>query len=142
MDSGALILSRKRLNAADRILNELYPAFLDGRLLLSAARGILAAYSHAIKELSANGMKGAIGYALDEKAKESLEELREIMAMHRKSPVEFERKGRFVICDSNYSMRILSHDMLKEHALNAKSFIGRAVTLLEKGQLRENERSL
>ncbi|MFW6450130.1 MAG: hypothetical protein ACOCZ6_03680 [Nanoarchaeota archaeon] len=51
-----------------------------------------------------------------------IEELREILNQHKKSPVEFKRKDKFVICSEDYKMRVISAEKIKNYINKAKLF--------------------
>ncbi|MCK5025546.1 MAG: hypothetical protein KAS15_03075, partial [Nanoarchaeota archaeon] len=46
-----------------------------------------------------------------------------IIIAHKKSPVEFARKGKFVICATNYSMQEITPDKLRRYINQTKRFI-------------------
>ena len=59
-------------------------------------------------------------------------ELEEISAQHKKSPMEFVRNGKFVICSNGYSnMKTLDIDTVKSYVLKAKVFILRLNNILK-----------
>jgi hypothetical protein len=52
-----------------------------------------------------------------------IREVKDIIAEHRKSPVEFVRNDRFVICSSDYRMKIISVEQIKKYITQTKAFI-------------------
>ena len=52
-----------------------------------------------------------------------LKEIKDIIVQHRRSPVEFVRKDRFVICSDNYRIKTISIDQIKDYIAKAKNFI-------------------
>ena len=52
-----------------------------------------------------------------------IQDIKDIIIQHKKSPVEFTRKDSFVICSDNYNMEIISIDKIKGYLSKAKLFI-------------------
>ena len=49
-------------------------------------------------------------------------ELKDILIKHKKSPVEFSRKDKFVICDSEYRMKTINVSDIKGFVEDARDF--------------------
>ncbi|MBT3395478.1 hypothetical protein HOA59_02715 [archaeon] len=61
-----------------------------------------------------------------------MRELSEIVMQHKKSPMEFVRDGKYVICSNGYSnMKTLDVDEVKSYVLKAKVFILRLNNILK-----------
>lgn len=52
-----------------------------------------------------------------------IQEVSNILAQHRKSPVEFRKDDKFVICSEDYRLKIISIDHIKKFIEKAKLFI-------------------
>ncbi len=52
-----------------------------------------------------------------------MQDIKDIIIQHKKSPVEFTRKDSFVICSDDYQMKTISLDKMKNYILHSKSFI-------------------
>jgi hypothetical protein len=72
----------------------------------------------------------------------TIKEIKDIILQHKKSPVEFARPDRFIICYDDYQMKSVSVDSLKKMVSNAKVFIEKVnkITSREGIFQRQNER--
>ena len=52
-----------------------------------------------------------------------IRDIKDIIVEHRKSPMEFVRKDRFVICTDNYRMKTIDAGQIKNYISDAKIFI-------------------
>jgi hypothetical protein len=52
-----------------------------------------------------------------------IQDIRNILAEHKKSPVEFRRNDKFVICSDTYRLKVISIDNIKGYIEKAKGFI-------------------
>jgi hypothetical protein len=59
-------------------------------------------------------------------------DLHKIMNNHKKSPMEFIRKDKFVICSGNYRMKTLTLLDAKKYITNAKAFILKVNNILRR----------
>ncbi len=137
--------ARKRLTAADHILTQTYPLLRDPKLLLAVLQhlhealesGMLALLGHEAgakriptvpedraARLSLFRQHVVPRYGVPNDFLRLMGEVRETLEEHRKSPVEFVRKGEFVICDEGYRVRTLTVEQLKRHLVRAKAFLG------------------
>ncbi len=64
-----------------------------------------------------------IRYDFDKNLPKFIFNIDQIVKNRKAAPVEFSRKGGFVICDDNYRIRILEQDELKGYISKAKVFI-------------------
>ena len=67
--------------------------------------------------------KCASKYNFNREQIELVQDIKDIILEHKKSPVEFTRKDSFVICSNNYNMRTISLDKMKNYLAKAKLFI-------------------
>ena len=61
-----------------------------------------------------------------------IQDLDIILKQHKKSPVEFSRKGKFVICSEDYRIKVLSLDKIKGFVKKAKLFIQETQNMIGK----------
>ena len=134
----------KKLKTADHILTQSYPLVKDTKLLLAVmdnlflgltnAMASLLYYERALKNIPPfhdnfaskfNMFRSRLvdKYRIKKGHVDLLEEVRDIIVEHRKSPVEFTRKDSFVICSDNYDMRTISVDKINKYISGAKSFL-------------------
>src|SRR3989338_1938 len=138
-------ISRKKIHIADHILTQTYPMLQDPRLLLAVVENIFLALTNSIGSLlyyerlfkqippfhdnfsSKFNMFRArcvAKYNFKKEHVQLVQDIRDIIANHKKSPVEFSRKDSFVICSGGYnSMRAISSVQIRDYILKAKLFI-------------------
>lgn len=142
----------KKLKTADHILTQTYPRVKDTRLLLAVVDNIFLSLTNAMssllyyERLSKNvppfhdnfaskfnifSTKIAQKYKIKEEYLEFLQEVKDIIIEHKKSPVEFSRKDSFVICSDNYDMKTVSEDKLKTYLSKTKSFVNAMSKLIK-----------
>ncbi|MEM0231109.1 MAG: hypothetical protein QXW00_03095 [Candidatus Woesearchaeota archaeon] len=136
--------ARSYLAAAENILNFIYPQNKNARLFLPALENTFLAMYTALNSLLRKELKKFKMHPpkndsfLDRLPafKESLKrnglsfsyatvalEMFNIIEEHKKSPVEFVRDGKFIICDDKFKTRMLSYEQLKGYVLKTKIFI-------------------
>jgi len=142
--------SKKKLNIADHILTMTYPVVKDPKLLLVVLENIFLSLTNAI---------GAILYherlfkripsfqdnfdskfeVLKEIAEKNnlnhldmIKDIKEIILQHKKSPMEFTKSDRLIICSDTYKIKQISYENLKKYIFNAKSFIIQATNIVKK----------
>lgn len=148
--------ARKNIKVADHMAYITYNIVKDPKLLLAimeniylsllnALRSILY-YERTFKNIPAFSdnfeaqlllfrNKVAPKHNISPEYADLLTELRDMLIKHKKSPVEFVRKDRFVICGENYKMKTVSIDEMKRYVAKAKEFIRKAERVTS-----ENER--
>lgn len=135
--------AKKKVHLADHILTQTYPLVKDTKLLLVVIENIFLALTNAIGSLlyyerlfkrippfqdtfsSKFNMfraKCVDRYKIDKELVLFIQGVKDIILEHKKSPVEFVRKDRFVICSDNYSMKTLSVEQIKEYLSKTKLF--------------------
>lgn len=136
--------ARQTLFKADHMLTMTYPMLQEPKILVSVANNTLRAIEDAItaileyektfKQIPSYTdtfeqkfiiFKNQIipRYGLDKDYAKITQDLREITAAHNKSPMEFARKDKFVICSDTYEIRTLTKEDLKRIINKAKVFI-------------------
>ncbi|MBR9677569.1 hypothetical protein GOV04_05500 [Candidatus Woesearchaeota archaeon] len=144
--------AQRYLYLADHMLTQTYPLVRDNKLLLPVLKNIflgmqsamdsVLTYERLYKRIPAypDNFESKIRLFrekivtrknLDVEMVKLMRELHEIIQMHKKSPVEFQRKDAFVICSSDYRMKTFTANDLKKYLLKAKLFIKQLITLLE-----------
>lgn len=121
--------AKKYIRTADHILTMTYPLVNDPKLLLAVIDDIFLSLTNAMSillyleryqklippfhdnfESKFNMFKMNIidKYKLDRSYLMLIQEIKEILNSHKKSPVEFSRKDAFIICSNNYQMQTIS----------------------------------
>lgn len=136
-------VAKKKLQLADHILTMTYPIVNDSKLLLAVVENLFLALTNAIGSVlyyerlfkrippfqDNFSSKFNLFREYAEKKKlnggylRMIQNLKDIILKHKKSPVEFARKEQFVICNGNYRTRIISVNELKDYIAKAKSFL-------------------
>ena len=62
-------------------------------------------------------------FSFDKSEVADMRDIKELLVQHKKSPMEFIRKDRFVICSDNYRMKTLSLADIQSYISKAKIFI-------------------
>lgn len=65
-----------------------------------------------------------------------IEDLKNILDHREKSPMEFIRKDKFVICNDDFKMRTLNYEKVKDFVNNARPFIAKVNKVLRKDDKR------
>jgi hypothetical protein len=147
--------ANKKLQLADHMLTMTYPIVKDPKLLLSVIENLFLAFSYAMSSLLyyerlfkripsfSDNFKSKFEmfkdkcsdrYNLDEEYLKIMQEIKEIIIAHKKSPMEFQRNDNFVICNGDYRMRTISSDMIKIYVQKAKLFIKSVSTIVSRDE--------
>ena len=147
--------ARKRLQVADHMLTMTYPMVKDPKLLLAVMENIFLALTNSIGALlhyermykrvppfqdtfvskfSVFKQKCAQSYRIDPDYVSMVQEIKEIILQHKKSPVEFTRNDAFVICSEDYKMKTISLDKMKIYILKSKTFIKQIDDIITKNR--------
>ena len=79
-------------------------------------------------------LKSARRYKLESQYITTIAEVKETLDEHKKSPVEFVKNDRFVICNEGYRMKTLSINEIKKYLGIAKLFIQEANLITSKNE--------
>jgi hypothetical protein len=145
----------KKLKVADHMLTITYQLVQDPKLLLAVLENIYGAmekamssvlyYERLFKRIPAfpenfeeklRIFKTRIQpkYKINDDYIRILQDLREVIVEHKRSPVEFARKDRFVICSDNYKMKTISIPEIKKYVAGAKLFIQNTSFIVSKNE--------
>lgn len=132
------------IKKADYMLTMTYPMLQESKILVSVAKNLYSAMEDALTailehEKTFKNIPGysdnfdskfiifrdkiAPRYSVPSEHARFISDLREIMSAHSKSPMEFSRKDKFVICSDSYEIRTLTQNDLKKMLNKAKVFI-------------------
>ena len=145
----------KKLKVADHMLTITYQLVQDPKLLLAVLENIYRAMEKAMssvlyyerlfkrvpvfsenfeEKLRIFKTRVQPKYKINDDYIKILQELREIIIEHKRSPVEFARKDRFVICSDNYKMKTISIPEIKKYVASAKLFIQNTTFIVSKNE--------
>ena len=147
--------ANKKLHLADHMLTMTYPIVKDPKLLLCVIENLFLAlaygmssllyYERIFKRIPPFTDNFAIKfelfkdkcldkYNLDDEIIKIMQDIREIIVAHKKSPMEFPRKETLVICNGDYRMKTISVNMIKDYVEKAKLFIKNISTIVSKDE--------
>jgi len=147
--------AKKNIQIADHMLSITYPLVKDTKLLLAIIENVFLAYTHSMSsvlyydrlfkriphfqdnfESKFNIFKeiSASKYGVDADHLKHIQEIKEIIVEHKKSPIEFVRKDRFVICSDNYRMKSIGVEEIKNYITKAKLFIQEMDNITKKNE--------
>lgn len=136
--------AKNKLKVADHMFVMTYPLVKDPKLLLAVVENIFQAFEKGMSSLlyyerlfkriplfqetfesKFNMFRDKLvpKFKIDEEHIKVMRNLKEILLEHKKSPIEFSRKDRFVICSENYRMKTISKDDIKKYIFKAKLFV-------------------
>tara|TARA_Y100000310_G_C20505640_1_gene726278 strand:+ start:357 stop:863 length:507 start_codon:yes stop_codon:yes gene_type:complete len=136
--------AKKKLIIADHMLFVTYPLVNDTKLLLAIMENVFLAMSYAMssvlyyeklfKKVSAfhDSFESRFSlfkekcvnkYGFDIEHINIIKEIKDIIVEHKKSPMEFVRRDRFVICSNNYRVKTIDLNQIKKYLAEAKVFI-------------------
>ena len=147
-----LDLSKERLLCARHILEVTYPKLRSPRLFLSCLEHLFLSMDYAMNSVladdklkakagehpqtfsgrySAFRLRLASSLGFERRGIEALLAMRNTLILHKKSPMEFERNDRFIICTNDYEMTHLSLEGMGSYIEIASSFLESARDVLE-----------
>ena len=65
-----------------------------------------------------------------------MNEIKDIIIQHKKSPVEFSRKDMFVIASNSYKLKTVSVDQIKKYIAQSKQFLEEMENVPQESMLR------
>ncbi len=134
----------RNLHIADHILTQTYPMLNDPKLLLAVLENLFLSMNHALtcllhyeeyhgripkfqdefdSKLNMLKLKVAKQNNITPEVVNFLQELKAKVSAHKKSPLEFARKDRFVICSDTYQTQVISAPQLKKDLQRTKLFL-------------------
>ena len=143
------------LKKADHMLIVTYPLIGDTRILLNVADNTFLALTKSMSAILHHDRlfkyipafndnfegkfmmfknKCMRRYNIDLEYVKLIQEIKEIIVLHKNSPVEFKRKDRFVICTDNYRMVAITVNMLKDYIKKTKEFISMMQLITRKNE--------
>jgi len=136
--------AKKTIGVADHMMNVTYKVVNDPKLLLAImdrihssltyALGSILHYERMYKRIPpfqdnfesmflAFKSRVTRRYDINIEYITLIQEVDEILKQHKKSPVEFRRQDKFVICSETYRMKVISIENIKKYIETAKRFI-------------------
>jgi hypothetical protein len=145
--------AKKNLLVADHMAFVTYKVVQEPRLLLSMLENLFLAFTHAMSSLLyyermykrvplfADNFDSKFRvykdrlekrHKLDPRYAAAIKETKDLLVAHKKSPVEFSRAGRLVICSDDYRLKSVNIDHIKGYLAKAKLFIEEIGALVDR----------
>lgn len=153
-------IAKKKIQIADHMLTMTYPMVKDPKLLLAVMENVFLALTNSIGSLlhyerlykrvppfqdtfvskfSIFKQKCVQRFNIDPELVFMVQEIKEIIMQHKKSPVEFTRNDSFVICSEDYKMKTISLEKMKNYILKSKLFVQNINNIIDKNQQEFNK---
>ena len=147
--------AKRNIQIADHMLGVTFPLVKDPKLLLAILDNLFLAYSNAISAIIYHDRlfkkvppfqdnfeskfnifkeRSIITHKLDKSYLQEIQDLKDILSEHKKSPLEFSRKDRFFICSDNYHMKSVGINEITKYLSKAKIFIEEVDNILKKNE--------
>jgi len=145
--------ANRHLHTADHLTYVTYPLLKDVKLIFAVIENLHTAYVSAMdafltyerlykrimtvpddykSRLDIFKTKIVKRYNIDREHILIMEDLAQIIAYRRKSPVEFVKDDKLVICSDTYRMKNVTYDNVKEYLNKSKPFFSRMNRVLER----------
>jgi hypothetical protein len=148
-------LAIKKLKIADHILTVTFPLVKDTRLLLGVIENLFLSLTYSMSsilyyerlfkrippfhdnfESKFNMFKERCfkKYNLNPEFISLIKEIKELIILHKKSPVEFTRKDSFVICNGYYRIKTIKIDLIKRYKEKTNLFLEETKKITSKNE--------
>ena len=148
-------IAKKKITIADHMLSVTYPLLNETKILVSVMENVFLAYTNAMGSLLYyEGMFKRIPpfednfeskfnmlkqrcvdkHNMDKKYLLDMQDMKNLLLEHKKSPVEFVRKDRFVICSDKFNMKSISVSDMQRYIKRAKLFIQDTASITSKNE--------
>jgi len=133
----------KNYRMADHMLSVTYPLLQDTKLLLCVTENLFLTLTQAMSSILHHERLFKLvpvfndnfenkfhtlhqkrsRYNIDQEYFDLMLELKETILLHKKSPVEFRKKDRFIICTNNYKVKAITANQLKNYLKTTRKFL-------------------
>lgn len=148
-------IAKKRITIADHILTQTYPLVQDTKLLLAVIENIFLALTNSMGSIlhyerlfkrippfydnfdsKFNMFRSRVvnAYNIDKEHIKFIQDVKDITIAHKKSPIEFKRKDRFVICSDDYNIKEITLEKIKDYVSKTKLFMQKAESIVSKNE--------
>lgn len=145
----------KNLNVADHMISMSYPLLRDNKLLLASLENLFLSLTNAMASIlyyerlfkrvppfpenfeskfSLFKKYCVPRYNIDNEHVRLIAEIKELILEHHKSPIEFSRGNKFVICTDDYRIKSISPETIKGYVSKAKIFIDYIIHIVSKDE--------
>jgi hypothetical protein len=145
----------QKIKIADHMLFMTYPLVKDPKLLLSIIENIYASLDYSIASLlhyerlfkrippfndafpsrfEVFKTKMIPKHGLSPKSLQLVIDVKTILSEHKKSPVEFSRKDKYVICTPSYTVKQIDIKLVKKYIFETKLFVENINKIVSKNE--------
>ena len=147
--------ARKKLKVADHMITMTYPLVRDTRLLMAVMENLFLALTNSMASVlyyerlfkrippfhdnfdsKYNMFRAKVvpRYKINMEHITMLNEIKDIIIQHKKSPVEFSRKDMFVIASDSYKLKTISVDQIRKYIARSKQFLEEMEEIVSKDE--------
>lgn len=147
--------AKTNIEKADHMLSVTYPLLKDTKLLLPIIENVFLSLTKTMDSLLYYDLlfkripqfpenfevklnifraRSTRRYNINESYARLIQETKSLVQEHKKSPIEFTREGKFVICDNKYNTKTITPEQIKEYINKAKLFIEEARKVTSKNE--------
>jgi hypothetical protein len=144
--------AKYKLNTADHLIYVTYPQVNEVKMLYAITENLDKVVKNVMKsvvyyerlykrvplvpsdfrsEFEVFKTKCAKRYGFDVRILNLIEELNRIVELKKRSPMEFVRRDKFVLCTESYKMKVINLQKVKEYLQLSKAFYGRASRMIK-----------
>lgn len=145
----------KHLRAADHMFHVTYPLIRDSKLLLGVVESIFLCVTNAMAAILWHDQvfklvppfhetfeskflifteHCVLRYKINKELVHMIQEVKDVVIKHKKSPVEFRKKDRFIICEEDYNMIAVTDFKIKDYLHKAKVFVALMSEIVSKDE--------
>lgn len=147
--------AKKNIHIADHMLTMTYPLVKDTKLLLAILENVFLGYMNGMSAILYHDRlfktippfqetyesklrmfkgKSMQKHKLQHNHLSEIQEIRELLQEHKKSPVEFVKQDKFVICTETYKIKTISLKDIQQRIDKAKLFIEEVDKIVKKNE--------
>ncbi len=133
----------RTIKVADHMISVTYPLVKDTKLLLAILENVYLTLTNSIAALAyydrdhkrvppfqdkfdsifnVFAMRSAPMYKISPVYIEMVQDIQSMIKEHKKSPIEFARKDKFIICSDTYNIKSLSLEQINKYVTETKKF--------------------
>lgn len=152
MEESLISQAKGKVKAADHMLTQTYPLINDPKILVAVVNNLFTGCNYAMfsvlnfertykriplfstnfeqaYSLFKNGVSPR--YNLNKEEVRLLRILNDIIQEHKRSPVEFSRRDKFVICNDSYQIRTINVTQIKKYINLGKLLVKHCSEIIE-----------
>jgi hypothetical protein len=144
-----------KIKIADHMLTQTYPLVMDPKLLLAVIDNLFLALVNGMNSILYYDRefkrvppfvenfenkfrlfreKCAARHRIDKEYIKLMQDVKDIIVAHSKSPIEFARKDSFVICSDKYRMKTIYLERIKKYVELTKRFLSETSVIVSRDE--------